>query len=105
LNRNLNLSSDGGGQACVFYGAVEFSRDTDVALPASPENLDRLARAMEELDAEVVAVPPFRLTYLEKGHAVHFRCRHPEAKGMRLDVMSVMRGIGTNQALPLANIQ
>jgi hypothetical protein len=24
-----------GGQACVFYGAAEFSRDTDLALLAS----------------------------------------------------------------------
>jgi len=23
-----------GGQACVFYGAAEFSRDTDFAIPA-----------------------------------------------------------------------
>ena len=26
-----------GGQACVFYGAAEFSRDTDMAILASPE--------------------------------------------------------------------
>ena len=82
-----------GGQACVFYGAAEFSRDTDVALMASPENLERLRCALAELEAEVIAVPPFEMTYLERGHAVHFRCRHREAKGMRLDVMSKMRGV------------
>ena len=31
-----------GGQACVFYGAAEFSRDTDLAILASSENLTRL---------------------------------------------------------------
>jgi hypothetical protein len=46
-----------GGQACVFYGAAEFSRDTDFAIVASPENLSRLRDAMNELKAEVIAVP------------------------------------------------
>ncbi len=82
-----------GGQACVFYGAAEFSRDTDVALLASPENLEKLKLALKDLDAEVVAVPALDISYLEKGHAVHFRCHSPEAEGMRLDVMSVMRGL------------
>jgi hypothetical protein len=31
-----------GGQACVFYGAAEFSRDTDFAILANVENLARL---------------------------------------------------------------
>ena len=34
-----------GGQACVFYGAAEFSRDTDLAVLAEPGNLDRLRTA------------------------------------------------------------
>ena len=34
-----------GGQACVFYGAAEFSRDTDIVLLADPDNLERLRRA------------------------------------------------------------
>lgn len=82
-----------GGQACVFYGAAEFSRDTDLALLAEPENLRRLQRALDELQAEVIAVPPFSAAYLQKGHAVHFRCRHPDAEGMRIDILSVMRGV------------
>ena len=28
-----------GGQACILYGAAEFSRDVDVAVLASDENL------------------------------------------------------------------
>ncbi len=30
-----------GGQACVLYGAAEFSRDTDFAILAEPANLSR----------------------------------------------------------------
>ena len=82
-----------GGQACVFYGAAEFSRDTDLAILAEADNLDRLSAALRELEAEVIAVPPFHVDYLLSGHAVHFRCAHPEARGMRVDVMARMRGV------------
>lgn len=82
-----------GGQACVLYGAAEFSRDTDLAILADEENAERLLKAMGALDAEVIAVPPFLLQHLDAGHAVHFRCRHPDAVGMRVDVMSRMRGV------------
>ena len=82
-----------GGQACVLYGAAEFSRDTDLAILASPANLRRLREALDDLQADVIAVPPFEAKYLRKGHAVHFRCQHPEAPGMRIDVMTRMRGV------------
>lgn len=82
-----------GGQACVLYGAAEFSRDADFAVLASPDNLGRLTDALADLQAEVIAVPPFELHYLERGHAIHFRCRHPEAAGMRVDVMARLRGV------------
>jgi len=45
-----------GGQACVFYGAAEFSRDTDLAVLAKSENLAKLNRALQDLRAEVIAV-------------------------------------------------
>ena len=82
-----------GGQACVLYGAAEFSRDTDLAILSNSENLSRLGRALIELKADVIAVPPFEARYLRKGHAIHFRCRVPEAAGMRIDVMTRMRGV------------
>jgi len=82
-----------GGQACVFYGAAEFSRDTDLAILADAANLARLRKALAELQAEVIAVPPFEIKYLRRGHAIHFRCQHPEALRMRVDVMSKMRGV------------
>ncbi len=88
-----------GGQACVFYGAAEFSRDTDLAILANSENLAKLKNALEDLQAAVIAIPPFEAKYLRKGHAVHFRCHHPEALGMRIDVMSKMRGVDSFQKL------
>lgn len=82
-----------GGQACVLYGAAEFSRDADFAVLASSENLDRLKDALAELQAVVIAVPPFEIHYLERGHAIHFRCAHPDAREMRVDVMARLRGV------------
>jgi hypothetical protein len=88
-----------GGQACVLYGGAEFSRDTDVAVLADARNLDRLQRALDELKAECIALPPFQREYLLRGHAVHFRCRHPDALRMRIDVMAVMRGVAAFEEL------
>ena len=82
-----------GGQACVLYGAAEFSRDTDLALLASEENLALLRTALRELHAKRIALPPFERHYLARGHALHFRSYHPEAANMRIDVMSVLRGV------------
>jgi len=82
-----------GGQACVFYGAAEFSRDTDFAILADTANLARLRKALAELQAGVIAVPPFALKYLRRGHAIHFRCQHPDARRLRVDAMSKMRGV------------
>jgi hypothetical protein len=82
-----------GGQACVFYGAAEFSRDADLLILAEARNLERLEAALSELQADCIAVPPFAAEYLERGHAVHFRCRHPEAADMRVDLMANLRGV------------
>ncbi len=82
-----------GGQACILYGAAEFSRDIDFTVMANPANLTRLRAVLAELQAEVIAVPPFEVEYLRRGHAVHFRCATPEAVGLRVDVMTKMRGV------------
>jgi len=82
-----------GGQACVYYGAAEFSRDTDVAILSRPDNIERLKNALHALQAKVIAVPSMDIACLDKGHAIHFRCQHPDANGMRLDIMSVMRNL------------
>lgn len=88
-----------GGQACVSYGAAEFSRDLDLAIVASLQNLKALRNALSDLRAEVIAVPPFEAKYLRKGHAIHFRCHDPEAEGLRVDVMSRMRGVDSFEKL------
>lgn len=88
-----------GGQACVLYGGTEFSRDTDIVALADDANLCRLQAAVEELQAEPIAVPPFEQRFLEAGHAVHFRCQHLEAKGVRLVVMSKVRGLSDFETL------
>lgn len=82
-----------GGQACVLYGAAEFSRDADVVVLADADNLRRLADAFAALDASVEYVPPFEERYLERGHAVHFRCARQDVRDLRVDVMARMRGV------------
>ncbi len=88
-----------GGQACVFYGAAEFSRDCDIAIISDPKNLARLTAALDDLQATCIAIPPMDWQYLERGHAIHFRCQHPEARNIRLDVMTKMRGCDAFDAL------
>lgn len=88
-----------GGQACVFYGAAEFSRDCDIVILVEAENLQRLEAVLDELQAECIAVPPKDWSHLERGHAIHFRCQHPQASGIRLDVMSKLRGCDSFPAL------
>jgi hypothetical protein len=77
----------------VGMGAAEFSRDADFAIHSDPANLERFKTGLGELQAEVIAVPPLSLEHLQRGHVVHFRCRDPEAAGMRVDVLSRMRGV------------
>ena len=82
-----------GGQACIFYGAAEFSRDTDLVILADAANIERLRMALTDLQAEVIAVPPFETQYLDHGHSIHFSCHREDVRRMRLDVMSKMRGV------------
>jgi hypothetical protein len=80
-----------GGQACVLYGAAEFSRD--LLILADRDNLASLQCALDGLQAEPIAVPPFDVQHLLRGHAVHFRCRRPDVAGLRIDIMAVLRGV------------
>ncbi len=88
-----------GGQACVLYGASEFTKDVDFAVLAEASNLQRIGDAMEELQATVIAVPPFSKIYLDEGLAVHFRCQARGVEGLRIDIMTRMRGVDSFQAL------
>jgi hypothetical protein len=82
-----------GGQACILYGAAEFTRDVDFAVAVAPANLDRLRAALDELEAEPVFFPPLSAAVLRRGHACHFRSRAAGLHGLRIDVMSTMRGV------------
>ena len=79
-----------GGQACVFYGAAQVSKDVDLALLSEPANIERLRSALQELAAERIAVPPFDPALFDRGHAIHFRCHVFIARGLRaaLDLVS-----------------
>ncbi|MEW6026354.1 MAG: hypothetical protein AB1599_03545 [Planctomycetota bacterium] len=82
-----------GGQACILYGAAEFSRDIDLAVMVSPENLEHLKTALHKLKAQRIFVPDLSEEALLKGHACHFRCRRDDVKNLRIDVISVMRRV------------
>ncbi|SKB07229.1 hypothetical protein SAMN02745166_04657 [Prosthecobacter debontii] len=82
-----------GGQACVFYGAAQVSKNVDFVLLADESNYYRLRQALAELKAERIAIPRFNSEVLARGHAVHFRCQAPGVEGLRLDVMTKMREV------------
>jgi hypothetical protein len=63
------------------------------------ENLARLRSALDDLQAEPVAAPALEIEYLERGHAVHFRCHRQDVAGLRIDLMSVLRGVASFQEL------
>ena len=88
-----------GGQACILYGAAEFSRDIDLAVLADERNLSRLQAALAELRAAQVFVPPLSAGALLRGHACHFRCAAPGVEGLRIDVMSVLHGCDSFERL------
>lgn len=81
-----------GGQACVFYGAAQVSKDIDF-LVGEPENFTRLQAALAELRADRPAVPPCDPAVLARGHAVHFRCCGTGVEGLRVDVMTRLRAM------------
>jgi hypothetical protein len=82
-----------GGQACVFYGAAQVSKDIDLVILAADENFERLQEALGELKARRIAVPRFDPALLERGHAVHFRCSAQGVEDLRVDIMSRLRDL------------
>lgn len=82
-----------GGQACVFYGAAQVSKDVDFLILADDANFTKLHEALAILGANRIAVPRFDPAVLARGHAVHFRCSAPGVEGLRIDVMSRLRDL------------
>jgi hypothetical protein len=88
-----------GGHACIAYGASEFTRDIDLVVLSEQSNIEALQRALGELGAVSIAVPPFERRHLLAGHALHFRCTGGAVDGLRIDVMSSMRGVASFEDL------
>ena len=88
-----------GGQACVFYGAAEFSKDLDLLVLVDPDNLGNLRGALRDLAAVPAAVPMLEARHLKRGHAVHFYCNAEGMAGLRIDLMAVLRGVEPFHAL------
>jgi len=82
-----------GGQACVFYGAAQVSKDIDLVLLADSGNFQRLQSALQSLRATRIAVPSFDPAALARGHAVHFRCAAEGVEDLRIDVMTRLRDL------------
>jgi hypothetical protein len=82
-----------GGQACILYGAAEFTRDVDLAVAVDPANLNRLRKALCELRCEAVYFPTLSAAVLRRGHACHFRSLLPGLHRLRIDLMTKMRGV------------
>ena len=83
----------------MLYGAAEYSRDLDLAVLATDTALPKFAAAMHALSATVIAVPPFDIACLHRGHAVHFSVPDEHAPPLRVDIMSRMRGVAAFDAL------
>ena len=80
-----------GGQACIVYGAAEFSRDSDFVILCERKNIEKLQNALSALKAKTIYAPPLKIEYLERGHACHFRCNAQGLQGLRIDILSKMR--------------
>lgn len=81
-----------GGQACIIYGAAEFSRDSDFLILISQKNLENLNKTLKALKAEQIYFPPLESSFLERGHACHFRCKRNDVRNLRVDIISKLRG-------------
>lgn len=81
-----------GGQACIIYGAAEFSRDSDFVILCNTENIAKLKKALFALKARNIYVPPLKKEFLDEGHACHFRCYAESVKKLRIDILARLRG-------------
>ena len=88
-----------GGQASIIYGAAEFSRDTDFIILCDPENLNKVKKALTLLKAKSIYVPPLKKSFLDKGHACHFRCYEKSVKNLRIDILAKLKGCDSFEKL------
>ncbi len=79
------------GQACILYGASQFTEDLDLWIQPAPSNLVSFLRAMAHVKARVYKLtPPFTMKHMRKGHGFHFRI----GRNLFLDVMGRLPRVG-----------
>jgi hypothetical protein len=62
------------GQACVLYGASQFTEDIDFWIQPKQQNFRAFLRAMAQMKATVYKLtPPITQAYIRKGHGFHFK--------------------------------
>jgi hypothetical protein len=82
------------GQACILYGASQFTEDIDLWIQPAPGNLESFLRAMARVEAHVYKLtPPLSMKYVRKGHGFHFRI----GRDLFLDVMGRPPRVGSFQ--------
>ena len=94
-----------GGQACVLYGAAQFSKDIDFLILASDVNFAGLHAALAELEAVRIAVSRFDPEQLARGHAMHYRCRAADVAGLRIDLMTCLREVTLKRLHKTADVR
>lgn len=75
-----------GGQAVIAYGASQFTRDADFWVNPTKSNIIRLQKALKELKTTPRFLPPLELSYLKKGHRVHFKFSY-KGKDFLIDIL------------------
>ncbi len=64
------------GQACVLYGASQFTEDIDLWVRPTASDLKALLRALAAAGATVHKLtPPLNLSRMRRGHGFHFLIR------------------------------
>ncbi len=69
-----------GGQACVLYGAAQFSKDIDFVLLANDDNRHRLELALSELQANELPYPVSASRFSNEVMPFTFDVRHQALK-------------------------
>lgn len=76
------------GQACVLYGASQFSEDVDLWVRPDRNNFRRLLAALLHMDARVHKLtPPVQARYVGGGHGFHWIIPAGAEPEIYLDVM------------------
>lgn len=84
------------GQACILYGASQFTEDIDLWVQPVPSNLAFFLRAMARVKARVYKLtPPITMKYVRKGHGFHFRI----GRDLYLDVSGLKKPQGSRRPI------